>query len=213
MRRSRRHAAEPGADRGGRLLLSVLAGLLLAGLLVAAVAWSADSDEPDGPSTPAAEPRPAADSTPGRASSGATRRRDRPAAGSRVPDRAPWEHVLTRLLARRAAAYAAGAPARLATVYVPGSGVLRRDSAVLQAWVRRGFSVEGATVRVRSAELVRRGPRSVVLRTVDRLDRPRAVGAAGGTRWLPRDRFSAHRIALVHTVDGWRIATIRARSG
>jgi len=191
MRRSRRHAA----DRGGRSVLLVLAGAALCGLV--AIAGSGWPEHPSGPSGPSGASEP----------SGAS------GASVREPDGSLWESVLTGLLARRAEAFAAGDHALLAGVYLPGAEVLRRDQQVLRAWQRRGLLVEGASVRLRTVTVVDHAPRSVLLRTVDRLGPAVAVGPRGETRALPRDRLSAHRIALTHTPDGWRIATIRALSG
>jgi len=184
MRRSRRHAA----DRGGRSVLLTLAGVALCGLLAVAGSWW-----PQHPSGPRGASEPSG-------------------ASVREPDGRLWETVLTGLVARRAEAFATGDQALLAGVYLPGAEVLRRDQQVLRAWQRRGLSVEGATVRLRTVTVVDHAPRSVLLRTVDRLGPAVAVGPQGDTRALPRDRLSAHRIVLAHTPDGWRIATIRALS-
>lgn len=124
----------------------------------------------------------------------------------------PARTVLQRLLRKRAAAYARGDPAALRDVFVSGSSVLRRDQALMRAWSRRGLTVRGAVVLVRSVHVLDAPGGRVVLRTIDRLGPVHAVGV-GRFMALPRDRLSRHRIVLVRRDVGWRIAAVRALSG
>jgi hypothetical protein len=126
-------------------------------------------------------------------------------AAARPPD---WSAILAGLDHRRERAYAAGDPARLRAIYVPGSTVLHRDVAMLRAYRDRGVSLTGVRLRLLDvAVLKRRGPYTRLL-VVDRLDRPVAHTAKGSLR-LPRDRPTERLIVLRDAAGGWRIAAVR----
>ena len=121
--------------------------------------------------------------------------------------------MLRRLDDARAAAFASGRPAALAHSYLPGSGVLRRDRAVLDAYARRGLRVHGADLRLLRVRVLARGHRRVVLRVVDRLGPATVTARAGAALALPRDHPTVHRLVLRRTDPGWRIAGVRALTG
>jgi len=122
--------------------------------------------------------------------------------------------VLRDLDRSRARAFASGDSAGLTDVYLRGSTVLRRDRAVLDAYARRGLTVRGARLRLLDVRVCAEADTRVALRVVDRL-RPVRVRAAGATsaRPLPRDHPTLHRVQLVRTTAGWRIAAVRSLSG
>ena len=121
---------------------------------------------------------------------------------------ARWAHVLGRLDARRAAAFAHGEPRLLRRVYAAGSATLAEDIDTLAAYKVRRLRLEVAMtlleVRVARADRER-----VVLHVVDRLEVAAAVDRAGSRTTLPRDQPTAHVIALARTTDGWRITAVR----
>jgi hypothetical protein len=119
-----------------------------------------------------------------------------------------WTAILARLDRRRALAYAAGDPARLRSVYVPGSTVLRHDVAMLRAYQRREVRLTGVRLRLLDVAMLRRSDAYARLRVVDRLDRPTAHTAKGSVR-LPRDRATERVIVLRDAGEGWRIAAVR----
>ncbi len=125
-----------------------------------------------------------------------------------------WERVLADLDRSRARAFAAGDAAALTEVYVRGSTVLRRDRAVLAAYARRGLTVRGAGLRLLEVRVGAASAGRVVLRVVDRLGPARVRrGAERWSRSLPRDHPTLHRLGLVRTAAGWRIAQVRSLSG
>ena len=128
-----------------------------------------------------------------------------PAATAPAPD---WQAVVRDLMQRRAAAYARGRPAEFAGVYRTGSMAMAADRALLRSWTARDLRVDGALVRVAAVRPLHRSPGRVVLRVVHRLGSAVAVRSDGARRALPRDRPQAHRVVLVRTADGWRIAAV-----
>lgn len=126
-------------------------------------------------------------------------------AGPHEPD---WPVVVRELMQRRADAYARGSPAALVGVHRAGSASLTADRALLRSWSGRGLRVHDAVVRVAGVRPLHRSLGRVVLRVVHRLGAAVAVGHDGARRALPRDRPQAHRVVLVRTVVGWRIAAV-----
>ncbi len=130
-----------------------------------------------------------------------------PTSGRRAEGR--WGDVLQRLDRRREQAWRTARPRALATVFAPGSAVLRRDVARLAAYLRRGFRVSGVTMHFERIRVVARRPGRVRLQVVDRLQAT-AVHQLGGvaTRALPTDRPSRHLITVARMSAGWRIADV-----
>ena len=136
----------------------------------------------------------------------------RPRGSSAAPP-GHWQRVLHDLDRSRARAFAAGEPRGLDAVYVRGSPVLRHDRAVLDAYARRGLTVRGARLRLLDVRVRAASADRVALRVVDRLG-PAVVGSGGGVaRPLPRDHPTLHRLRLLRTPAGWRIAAVRTLSG
>ena len=130
------------------------------------------------------------------------------APGEPMPFASRWVRVLDRLAARRSAAWAAGEPATLATVFAPGSQELAEDRGKLAGYLDRGM-----VVRLRMSfdvlAVTRRGAGDVSLLVTDRVASAYAVTAAGVAAPLPIDNPTCHRIALHRGSAGWRIAAIR----
>jgi len=107
---------------------------------------------------------------------------------------------------RRAAAWAAGDPAALRALYVPGSRTGRRDLAMLAAYGQRGLRVTAMRRQVLALRVRWNGPAALTLVVTDRLAEARV---AGGTRAvLPRSRPSTRRIVLRHTSAGWCVGEV-----
>lgn len=117
-----------------------------------------------------------------------------------------WAVVLADLDRARAEAYATGDPRRLDGVYVRGSDPQALDAATISDYADRGARVVGADLRVLSCRVIGSSPARVRLDVVDQLDEARVVWSDGSSRRLPRDQPSRHRVTLVRTADGWRIA-------
>jgi len=126
-------------------------------------------------------------------------------AGPHAPD---WPVVVRELMQRRADAYARGSPAALVGVHRAGSASLTADRALLRSWSARGLRVHDGVVRVAGVRPLHRSPGRVVLRVVHQLGAAVAVGHDGTRRALPRDGPQAHRVVLVRTAGGWRIAAV-----
>jgi hypothetical protein len=120
-----------------------------------------------------------------------------------------WRSVLAALDRRRARAYAAGEPHRLARVYVPGSAALRRDRALLRRYARRGLRVIGLRMRLTgmAAEQDAAGRTMVWVR--ERLAGGVVVGARARRRLPPGEPQT--RVVTLRRVRGqaWRIAAVR----
>ncbi|WP_155993201.1 hypothetical protein [Nocardioides sp. URHA0020] len=110
---------------------------------------------------------------------------------------------------RRSAAWAAGEPAGLRDLYVPGSAAGRVDAAMLRAWQRRGLRVQGMRMQLLDLDVRRATADRLDLVVTDRLTGAEAVGP--GVRLpLPRDGATTRRIVLVRSSDGWRVAQASA---
>ncbi|WP_341229482.1 hypothetical protein [Nocardioides salarius] len=108
----------------------------------------------------------------------------------------------------RAAAWRRGDRAGLADLYTAGSLAGARDLRMLHAWLERGLRVRGMGVEVLALEVLREGPRRLVLRVTDRLAGTVAVGS-GVRRVLPRDRPTTRALVLRRGDEGWRMASVR----
>lgn len=110
---------------------------------------------------------------------------------------------------QRAAAWAAGDPAALRSLYAHGSASGRADLAMLREWQRRGLRVEGMRMQVLEVDVRRAAAVRLDLVVTDRLVGAVAVGP--GVRLpLPRDGFTTRRVVLVRERGQWRVATVRA---
>ena len=106
--------------------------------------------------------------------------------------------------ARRARAYARGAPSALAALYTAGSRTGAADVAVLRGYVARHLRVTGMRTQVLGAQVVRHDDGRLVVDVTDVL--VGAVAASVGRRWpLPRDHPTTRRVVLVRHVGGWRV--------
>lgn len=170
----------------------LVAGVLLAGLVLIAGVAVAASWPGAAPARERARPGPVADR-------------------SLVAPRA--EVLAAEVLAgwdrRRAEVWASGARADLAALYVRGSAAGRRDTDMLASWRARGLRVEGLQTQVLALTLVDRGPGRLELEVVDRVVAGTAVGP-GVRRPLPRDAPSARRVVLRDGPAGWRVARVSA---
>jgi hypothetical protein len=106
---------------------------------------------------------------------------------------------------RRAAAWAAGEPSALRSLYVPGSGAGHADVAMLRSWRERGLRVEGSRMQLLDLDVRRASAGRLELVVTDRLTGAVAVGP--GVRLpLPRDGFTTRRVVLVREQGEWRVA-------
>jgi Protein kinase domain len=122
-----------------------------------------------------------------------------------------WRSVLAALDARRASAFAAVSPERLAVVYAVGSPALRRDRARLSELAAAGLHVERLRIRPRSVRVLTRSPTRVVLSVVDALD-PYDVRSARGALVSARPGRAAAtwRVTLVRAGGAWRVYDVLA---
>lgn len=121
---------------------------------------------------------------------------------------APAVAVLRSWDRRRAAAYAAGSPARLRALYVPGAAAGASDVRLLEGYRSRGWRVAGMRMQVLAVTVLDgRGDRWRV-RVTDRLADAAAV-RRGERVPLPRDRASTRVVTLTRLPDGtWRVAGV-----
>jgi hypothetical protein len=125
-----------------------------------------------------------------------------------------WWSVLATLDARRASAFAAVSPERLATVYAAGSPALRRDRAWLVDLAAAGLHVDRLRLRPRSVRVVIRSATRVVLDVVDSLDSYDVRTARGALLDARPGRGAATwRVTLVREGSGWRVYDVAARRG
>ena len=112
---------------------------------------------------------------------------------------------------RRSAAYAAGDPAALRALYVPGSASGRADQAALRAYVDRGLRVDGLRTQLLAVRVLERYPRGWRLLVTDRL--LGGVARGDGTAVvLPQDRPTTWRLGLRWGVSGWRVVEVRPQA-
>lgn len=109
---------------------------------------------------------------------------------------------------RRSQAWAAGDPAELARLYLPGSRTGRRDVTMLRQWRSRGVSVADLQVQLLAARVGSVGERRIVLVVTDRVVGGRVVGRGWGAD-LPRDRATTRVIQLRRILGGWRVDEVR----
>lgn len=107
----------------------------------------------------------------------------------------------------RAAAFALADPGLLHRTYTDAS-VAAADRAVVESYRRRGVRVVGAVMHRMSCAVASRTADRVELDVLDRLGPAVAITHDGRSRALPRDTPTRHRITLLRTPDGWRIAAV-----
>ena len=127
----------------------------------------------------------------------------RPAGPAALRVLAAWDR-------RRADAWAAGAPVRLARLYAAGSQTGRRDVRALARWHRRGLRVVGLHQQVAAAQVLARRPGRVVLRVTDRTLGGVAVGGPHRVG-LPQSLWRTHRVVLSRSRGTWRVVEARAQ--
>lgn len=122
----------------------------------------------------------------------------------------PAADLLRRWDRARAEAFAAGDPAALRRLYVPGSAAGTTDVRMLRAYLRRGLRVEGMRMQLLAVDVVERQPARIRLRVTDRLaDGALAVGP-GSRVPLPADAASTRAIELVRRGgDVWQVRSVR----
>lgn len=108
----------------------------------------------------------------------------------------------------RARAWAAGDPAALSELYVPGSRTGVRDRAMLARYLRRGLRVEQLELQRLSVRVLRQDDALLVLRVRDRLVRAVAVGRDGAVL-LPRGGVRDHLVTLQCVEGAWRVVEVR----
>lgn len=117
--------------------------------------------------------------------------------------------VLREWDALRSAAWAAGDPAGLSALYVPGSAAGAADVAMLERWVARGLRVDGLAQQVLSVGVRVAEDDRLVLVVTDRLVAPVWV-TRGERRWrLPRDRPTTRRLVFLRADAVWRLAVVQ----
>jgi hypothetical protein len=194
------HHVEPGArhrrDRRSLVAVAIMAALIALVLLVFAGAArlggagdEVTADPPTSGRSPTTEP---------------TGRDEERAA----PFEARWLRVLSALDARRAAAWRAGEPARLTSVYLAGSPVLAADQKMLSDYRRRGLSVSGVHVSYFVVDAQVQPGGAVCLLVVDRLGPAVVHDRSGTAETLPVDQPTRHRVVLRRVDGAWRIARI-----
>ena len=125
-----------------------------------------------------------------------------------------WATVVTELYARRAAAFTAGDPAALATVYAPGSPLLVRDTEQLAGLRSAGQVVVGFAPQLRRVLAVTvEAPDRVRVRLVDALPAhrtgvpvPSSGELADDAEVVPARGDAEVELVLARTTDGWRLS-------
>jgi hypothetical protein len=108
---------------------------------------------------------------------------------------------------RRTAAWAAGDPAALDALYLPGSRTGRADVAMLRAYRRRGLRVLGIRTQVLQVRVAARTGDRLALLVTDRLVGATAMG--GGRRVsLPSGGATTRRITLRLADGRWLVAEV-----
>jgi hypothetical protein len=132
-----------------------------------------------------------------------------PVASARPADRFALD-VLREWDDRRAAAWAAGDPARLARLYTDGSSAGAADMALLRRYRDRGLVVRAMRMQVLRARVLTSRPGRLVLEVTDRLASAVALGTTGGERRLPLDVATSHQLVLRRVAGEWRVARVSA---
>jgi hypothetical protein len=124
---------------------------------------------------------------------------------------ARWRSVLVGLDARRASAFAAASPQRLAHVYAADAPALGRDRAELAELAAAGLHVERLRLRPRSVRVITTSARRVVLDVVDILE-PYDVRTARGALVdaRPGRGATSWRVTLVRSASEWQVYDVVA---
>lgn len=112
--------------------------------------------------------------------------------------------------AARAAAWAAGDPAALGALYLPGAAAGRRDVRLLRSYLARGLQVDGLRFqRLRIRVLVQDDD----LLRVDVVERllPASVRSGAVVRRLPAGQPVRRVVELRRVGDSWRVAAVVTR--
>jgi hypothetical protein len=111
---------------------------------------------------------------------------------------------------QRAAAWAAGDPAALARLYVPGSPAGATDVALLRRYAARELSVRGIRMQLLRVRVLVARPGRVALEVTDRLTSAVAVRAGDVTasRPLPADAASTRLLELRRVGGRWLMARV-----
>ncbi|KQW43905.1 hypothetical protein ASC77_21130 [Nocardioides sp. Root1257] len=110
---------------------------------------------------------------------------------------------------RRAAAWAAGDPVALGSLYAARASAGRADVAMLRAWRARGLRVRGMRMQLLDLEVRRATATRLDLVVTDRL--AGAVARGPGVRLpLPEAGASTRRVLLVRSGSTWRVAQASA---
>ena len=119
--------------------------------------------------------------------------------------------VLRRWDRLRAAAYAAGEPGTLRSLYSPGSWAGARDVRTLRTYADRGLVVRGLRMQVLSAELLPARPGTLRLRVEERVAGGTVTDGRAEVR-LPTGRPTERVVTLVHGPQGWQLRSVRRSS-
>ena len=197
-------------DERARRPAPVLAGVLLAGLVVGAVVWLLGrggtpqaAAEPPGPVVASgATARPSASSEAATEAS--------PAVPATDPgSRADWRRLLDGLYAARAEAYAAGTVEALDVVYTRDSPLRVADATELADLRAAGTHVRGFAPEVVVVRAAQRAGGRVEVQLVDRWPSYTVVGGEGTAQTVPARGERQVAMVLVRSEDGWRIDTAR----
>lgn len=114
--------------------------------------------------------------------------------------------VLRAWDARRAAAWAAGEPAALRSLYTRGSSAGAADARLLRRWSDAGWRVERLTTQLLSLRVQQASDDRLDLRLVDRVAGGQIVSEAGLERPLPATRPVTRRLLLRLVGGEWRVS-------
>jgi hypothetical protein len=122
-----------------------------------------------------------------------------------------WPAILDALDRTRAAAFAAGDPARLTAVYAPGSSLLGADRAAIARLGSAGRRARGVRHTIRDVAPISQDGRTAVLQVVDVLAAYDIVDASGQlVQRTPARSARTFVVRIVNTPAGWRLQEIRS---
>ncbi|NEA33627.1 protein kinase [Streptomyces sp. SID13031] len=119
-----------------------------------------------------------------------------------------WLQTLQALDVRRSHAFATLDPADLNAIYVPGSSPWSADRALLASYRDQHLRIEGLRLQIETVTIETPGPKTVVLRIVDRLVSGVAISTSGQRTEFPPGKPTARRITLTTDTTTWRISAI-----
>jgi hypothetical protein len=109
---------------------------------------------------------------------------------------------------RRAAAWASGDADALASLYTAGSTAGAADVALLRRYRSRGLVVRDLRMQVLRARVLTSRPRLVELEVTERLASAVAHEVRAGSRPLPRDVATTHRLVLRRVGGTWLMVRV-----